>query len=390
MPKGQSSVNLLEIRLVSIAYRDSGLMILIGIWFAIYHVTVKNIYQILFSHNSHLSKIKTIIDDVARTDVSVLIKGESGTGKELVAKAIHLNSQRREKPFIKVNCAAIPQGLLESELFGFERGAFTGDCLKKPGKFELANEGTILFNDIGEMDVSVQAKLLQVLQDGEFSRLGGSGTLTVNTRVMSTTKDHLADAMLDGLFRRDLFYRVNVISITLPPLRDRKEQIIPFSQYFYKFYQAKYGRNLPPLSFKTLSTLKACDWPGNIRELEDIIKRIVLLGEEEINLNDLTLEKRENQVSSEISSNFDAGALEETDTFNLKEVGKKAAERAEKELIQSALRETHWNRKKTARLLRVSYKALHNKIQKYHLDEIEDLQVIQDHQNERGGAGWRS
>jgi len=389
MPKGQSSVNLLEIRLVSIAYRDSGLMILIGIWFAIYHVTVKNIYQILFSHNSRLSKIKTIIDDVARTDVSVLIKGESGTGKELVAKAIHLNSQRREKPFIKVNCAAIPQGLLESELFGFERGAFTGDCLKKPGKFELANEGTILFNDIGEMDVSVQAKLLQVLQDGEFSRLGGSGTLTVNTRVMSTTKDHLADAMLDGLFRRDLFYRVNVISITLPPLRDRKEQIIPFSQYFYKFYQAKYGRNLPPLSFKTLSTLKACDWPGNIRELEDIMKRIVLLGEEEINLNDLTLEKRENQVSSEISSNFDAGALEETDTFNLKEVGKKAAERAEKELIQSALRETHWNRKKTAKLLRVSYKALLNKIQKYHLDEIGDLQVIQDRQNEGGGAGWR-
>ena len=376
MPKGQSSGNLLEIRLVSIAYRDSGLMILIGIWFAIYHVTVKNIYQILFSYNSRLSKIKTIIDDVARTDVSVLIKGESGTGKELVAKAIHLNSQRREKPFIKVNCAAIPQGLLESELFGFERGAFTGDCLKKPGKFELANEGTILFNDIGEMDVSVQAKLLQVLQDGEFSRLGGSGTLIVNTRIISTTQDHLADAMLNGLFRRDLFYRVNVISITLPPLRDRKEQIIPFSQYFYKFYQAKYGRNLPPLSFKTLSTLKACDWPGNIRELEDIMKRIVLLGEEGINLNDLTLEKRENQVSSEISSNFDASALEETDTFNLKEVGKKAAERAEKELIQSALRKTHWNRKKTARLLRVSYKALLNKIQKYHLDEIEDLQVI--------------
>jgi transcriptional regulator with PAS, ATPase and Fis domain len=275
-----------------------------------------------------------------------------------------------------VNCAAIPQGLLESELFGFERGAFPGDCLKKPGKFELANEGTILFNDIGEMDVSVQAKLLQVLQDGEFSRLGGSGTLIVNTRIISTTQDHLADAMLNGLFRRDLFYRVNVISITLPPLRDRKEQIIPFSQYFYKFYQAKYGRNLPPLSFKTLSTLKACDWPGNIRELEDIMKRIVLLGEEGIDLNDLTLEKRENQVSSEISSNFDASALEETDTFNLKEVGEKAAERAEKELIQSALRKTHWNRKKTARLLRVSYKALLNKIQKYHLDEIEDLQVI--------------
>ena len=350
---------------------------------------MKNIYQIFFSYNSRLGKIKTIIDDIAGTDVSVLIKGESGTGKELVAKAIHLNSHRREKPFVKVNCAAIPQGLLESELFGFERGAFTGAHLRKPGKFELANEGTILLNDIGEMAVSIQAKLLQILQDGEFSRLGGSDTLTVDTRVISTTKDHLEDSMLDGLFRKDLFYRINVITITLPPLRERKEQIIPFSQYFYKFYQAKYGRNLPPLSFKTLSILKACDWPGNIREIENVIKRIVLLGEEEIDPNDLTLERRESQVSSQISRNVTADAMEETDAFHLKEVGKKAAERAEKELIQSALRQTHWNRKKTARLLRVSYKALLNKIQKYHLDEIGDLQVIQDHQNEGGGAGWK-
>jgi len=389
MSRDQSSVNSLEIRLVSIAYRGSGLLILIGTWFAFYHIAVKNIYQILFSHNSRLSKIKTIIDDVARTDVSVLIKGESGTGKELVAKAIHLNSHRREKPFIKVNCAAIPEGLLESELFGFERGAFTGAHLRKPGKFEMANEGTILLNDIGEMAVSVQAKLLQILQDGEFSRLGGSDTLTVDTRVISTTKDHLEGSMLDGLFRKDVFYRINVITITLPPLRDRKEQIIPFSQYFYKFYQEKYGRNLPPLSFKTLSTLKACNWPGNIRELENIMKRIVLLGEEEIDLNDLAREKRGNQVQSENSIELDASVLEETGTFNLKEVGKKAADRAEKELIQSALRETHWNRKKTARLLRVSYKALLNKIQKYHLDGVGDLQKAQDLQNGEGGARWR-
>ena len=350
---------------------------------------MKNIYQILFSHSPRLSKIKAIIDDVAGTDVSVLIKGESGTGKELVAKAIHVNSYRREKPFIRVNCAAIPQGLLESELFGFERGAFTGADLRKPGKFELANEGTILLNDIEEMAVSVQAKLLQVLQDGEFSRLGGTDTLTVDTRVISTTKDDLENSMLVGLFRKDLFYRVNVISITLPPLRDRKEQIIPFSQYFYKFYQAKYGRNLPPLSFKTLSTLKAYDWPGNIRELENLMKRIVLLGEEEISLNDLTREKRENPARSENSIDLDANVLEEIETFNLKEVGKKAAERAEKKLIQDTLRQTHWNRKKAAGLLRVSYKALLNKIQKYHLDGVGDLQITQDFQNGGGGTGWR-
>jgi len=381
MCKAQSSVNSSEIGLVSVAYRNNGHVIPIGIWFAFYHTAVKNICQIFFSHNSRLSKIKSIVDDVAGTDVSVLIRGESGTGKELVAQAIHLNSQRREKPFIKVNCAAIPQGLLESELFGFERGAFTGAYVRKPGRFELANEGTILLNDIGEIAVSAQAKLLHILQDGEFSRLGGNGTLAVDTRLISTTKDHLEDAVLNGFFRKDLFYRINVITITLPPLRDRKEQIIPFSQFFYKFYQEKYGRNLPPLSFKTLSILRGCDWPGNIRELDNVMKRIVLLGEEEINLDDLTRGTGEDQVQPDNSIDLDSGVLEETETFDLKEAGKKAGERAERVLIQNTLHQTHWNRKKAAGLLHVSYKALLNKIQKYHLDAADDLQVAENLQN---------
>ena len=168
-----------------------------------------------------MKKIEEIIGEIAKTDITVLIKGESGTGKGLLAQAIHINSQRKDKPFVKVNCAAIPKGLLESELFGFEKGAFTGAYIKKPGKFELANGGTILLSDIGEMDISIQAKLLQVLQDGMFSRLGGDGDVMVDTRVIATTKDHLEKSMMEGQFREDLFFRINVMSIVIPPPRKR-------------------------------------------------------------------------------------------------------------------------------------------------------------------------
>jgi two-component system response regulator AtoC len=188
---------------------------------------MKNIYQIFFDNNSKMKKIKAVVDEIAKTDITILIKGESGTGKELVAQMIHFSSHRSEKPFVKVNCAAIPGDLLESELFGFEKGAFTGAQLKKPGKFELANGGTILLNEIGEIDISIQAKLLQVLQDGQFSRLGGNGDILVNTRVISTTKDHLEKFMVEGRFREDLFFRINVMSILVPPLRERREQIRP-------------------------------------------------------------------------------------------------------------------------------------------------------------------
>ena len=183
-----------------------------------------------------MSKIKTIVDDIAKTDITVLVKGESGTGKELIAQTIHGHSNRREKPLIKVNCAAIPKGLLESELFGFEKGAFTGAHLTKPGKFELANGGTILLDEIEEVDISLQAKLLQVLQDGGFSRLGGEGDILVNTRVVTTTKDDLEKSIMEGRFREDLFFRINMVTITVPPLRDRREQILPLSRYFLNLY----------------------------------------------------------------------------------------------------------------------------------------------------------
>ena len=330
---------------------------------------MKDIFQIIFANNFKMNKIKAVIDEIAKTDITVLIKGESGTGKELIAHSIHINSHRKEMPFVKVNCAAIPGGLLESELFGFEKGAFTGAHIKKPGKFELANGGTILLNDIGEMDIPIQAKLLQVLQDGMFSRLGGDGDLKVDTRVIATTKDHLEKTMMGGHFREDLFFRINVINITVPPLRDRKDQILPLSQYFLNVYKKKYNKEAEPLSSKVINSFKEYPWPGNIRELENMIKRIVIFGEGDASLKNFSNKRLDEEISLESCENLSPNPKKEKKSLNLKDVGKKAAEVAEKEIILSTLQETHWNRKQAAKLLRVSYKALLYKVQKYRLDE---------------------
>jgi len=315
-----------------------------------------------------MNKIKATIDKVAETDISVLIKGESGTGKELLAQAIHSNSNRKDRPFIKVNCATIPKGLLESELFGFEKGAFTGAHLEKPGKFELASGGTILLNDIGEIDISIQAKLLQVLQEGMFCRLGGNGDVTVDTRVIATTKDILEETMMEGRFREDLFFRVNVINITVPPLRDRKEQILPLSEYYLNFYKKKYGRETPPFSSTMINAFKEYLWPGNIRELENLVRRTIIFGEEDTVMNILLGKKLD--AEAEPRSLGSAFATAEKGIFDLKEKGRKAAETAEREIIQRTLLETHWNRKHAAKLLHVSYKSLLYKIQKYDLNNL--------------------
>ncbi len=345
-------------------------------------VTMKDIFQIFFANNLKMNKIKATIEEAAKTDITVLIKGESGTGKELLAQTIHLASDRRDKPLIKVNCATIPKGLLESELFGFEKGAFTGAHLEKPGKFELANHGTILLNDIGEIDISVQAKLLQVLQDGMFSRLGGNGDVVVNTRVIATTKDLLEKTIMEGRFREDLFFRINVISITVPPLRDRREQILPLSQYYFDLYKKKYGKETSPLSATMMNAFKAYAWPGNIRELENTVKRIVLFGEESTVLETASGKRLDEEDSCKPDEKSSHDPSAENNSLDLKEVGRRAAEVAEKEIIQSTLQETHWNRKRAAALLRVSYKALLYKIQKYHLDDIKGCRKIEEE------AGW--
>jgi two-component system, NtrC family, response regulator AtoC len=333
---------------------------------------MEGIFNIFFANNFKMHRIKAVIDEVAKTDITVLIEGESGTGKEVVAQAIHFNSHRQGKPFIKVNCAAIPHSLLESELFGFEKGAFTGAQIKKPGKFELANGGTILLNDISDMDIAIQAKLLQVLQDGEFSRLGGEGDIIVNTRVLATTHDPLTKSMMEGRFREDLYFRINAMNIKVPPLRERKEQVLPLAQYFFDLYKSKYAKPVSPLSAQALNLFAVHEWPGNIRELENMVKRIIIFGEEAA-IQDLLHPKPQNEIDSFASEGVFENMEETKESLNLKKVGREAAENAEKQIMMQTLEETRWTRKEAAKLLRISYKAFLYKIQKYRLDKIKSF-----------------
>lgn len=327
-------------------------------------------YQIYFSHISQMEKIKKIVSEIAKTEISILIKGEKGTGKKLIAQAIHLNSDRYSKPFIKVNCIGVSKGLLETELFGCEKGAPRGTHQRKPGKFELANGGTILLGDLGEIDTYLKLKLLQVLRDGEFARLGGNIDIPLNTRVVTTVRTPLEKSSTDG-FLGELFSQINVMTINVPPLRDRRDQIVPFSEYFFALYKKKYGRQILPLSSKTVNAFEEYHWPGNIGELEDMIKQIVIFGEEKAISQSPFQKKPNNATEAECIGNV-SSTLPTQKPFRLKEIGKKAVEEAEKGIIQNALKKTHWNRKETAKLLHVSYRALLYKIQRYRLNDLRE------------------
>src|SRR3954469_24360512 len=244
-------------------------------------------HKMLFGNSEQMAEVRDLIERVADTDVTVLIRGESGTGKELVARALCSSSHRRDKPLVKVNCAALPAQLLESELFGFERGSFTGAIQHKPGKFEFANRGTMFLDEIGEMSFPLQAKLLQVLQDGEFSRLGGKHDVRVDVRIVAATNRNLEQAVAAGQFREDLFFRLNVVCIKMPPLRERREEIPVLCDYFLKKYSVHYNKPYQELSADTMRLLQEYDWPGNIRELENVIKRTVVLGTEIAMRNEL-------------------------------------------------------------------------------------------------------
>ncbi len=290
--------------------------------------------DIFFSDSPRMQRIQSVIDEIAETDMTVLVKGESGTGKGVVAQAIHKRSERQGKPLITVNCGAIPHTLLESELFGFEKGAFTGAHIKKPGKFELANGGTILLNDIGDIDISIQAKLLQVLQDGAFSRLGGEGDILVNARVIATTNEDLEKSMAAGRFREDLFFRINVVAITLPPLRERRDQILPLAEHFLDVYKTRYSKSFHSPLPEIRSLLEDYSWPGNIRELENIIKRVILFGKEEV-----VQELRRSVGEFGVALNGE-GASAGMEIPDLRRVAREAAETAEKEVIRQKLQET--------------------------------------------------
>jgi two-component system response regulator AtoC len=294
-----------------------------------------------------------IIKKIGPTDSSVLITGETGVGKELVSRALHMTSKRNKNPFIKVNCAAIPETLVESELFGHEKGAFTGAVVSKPGRFELADGGTLFLDEIGDVPLHVQVKLLTVLQDHSFERVGGISTLNVDLRIIAATNKDLTTEVREGRFRSDLYFRLNVVPIEVPPLRDRVEDMGMQTNYFLEKFADKHDRPNITMAPEIIAAFAAYPWPGNVRELENVVERMILLSDGDVLGPDLLPAEigRTEQVTT------DRGSL--TDTID----GLSAA--TEKQMIQDALRKTDNNRTRAAKLLGVSRRTLQNKIKKY-------------------------
>ncbi len=307
-------------------------------------------------------KIRQQILQIAPVDVPIFISGESGVGKEVVARMVHLRSKRQHQPFIKVNCAALPGELLESELFGFEQGAFTGAVRAKPGKFELANKGTIFLDEIAEMSPHLQAKLLHVLQDGQYSRLGARAVVNVDVRVLAATNMDVKEAMKTGRFREDLYYRLNVLSLHIPPLRERITEIPLLFRHFLVKYSEKYQKQAPDPSKALLEAAARYPWPGNLRELENFVKRYVILEDDAGSFRELlemTGQQQRMPVQEEAPPPKEQG---------LKALVRGLKDEAEMEAIAGALEKTNWCRKDAARMLGISYKALLYKMRQFNLD----------------------
>jgi two-component system response regulator AtoC len=340
---------------------------------------------LFWGDSPEMKSIASVIEQVSDSDVTVLIRGESGVGKELVARAIHQRSPRRERPFVKVNCAALPAELLESELFGHEKGAFTGAATTRIGKFEQADSGTIFLDEIGEMRSALQAKLLHVLQDGQFTKLGSNRPITVDVRVVAATNRDLEAMLIRGEFREDLYYRLKVIEVTVPPLRERRAEIPHLTHYFMDRYARRYNRPARELSEEVQRLFQNYDWPGNIRELENMVKRLVILQDEELVIREISRVVRPVAAFAAAGVAMSRGAIgaaEESEDFDvddeeappeepvatapvgsrLADVAKAAALKAERTMIEDTLHHVHWNRRRAAEQLGVSYKTLLNKI----------------------------
>ena len=317
-------------------------------------------HDVLIGDTEAMHQIKSIVEQIAPSDLTVLIRGESGTGKEIIARMIHNQSPRSGEPFVKVNCAAIPRELLEAELFGYERGAFTGANKTKPGRFEVANKGTMFLDEIGDMPFELQTKLLQVLEQQEFVRVGGINNIHVDVRIVCATNKNLEQAIQQKEMRNDLYYRLNEITVNLPPLRNRRDDIPLLVEHFLRKYSLLYDKENKGIRPETVKQLVNYDWPGNVRQLENLIKQIIVRGDENIIYESLSGPiPMPARADSALPIDYDDG------DFNLKFKVNKVVADVEKNLISRVLVKTNWNRRKAARLLDISYRSLLYKIKDY-------------------------
>ena len=333
-------------------------------------------YPVIIGHSEAIRSIKQKIQNVAGKDITVLITGETGTGKELIARSLHYHSTRNQGPLVKITCGALPDELLESEVFGFQKGAFTGAHKNKPGRLELAHNGTLFIDEIGDLSLALQAKFLQVLEDKAFARLGGIYDKFVDTRVVAATNSDLQKKVRDGLFRKDLFYRLNVIHIEATPLRERKPDIPILMHNFVDKYCLELKKNVLEIPSKILKHLQAYQWPGNVRELENAVRRAVALRNWEFVFKELNLETipkgagrgpREELGAIAGWSDEKIEKLIKENRFSLKKITKTYVSEAERQAIVDVLARTQWNRKKAAEMLGVSYKTLLGRIDEFRL-----------------------
>ena len=307
---------------------------------------------VLFGRSEAMLAVKERLSKIAVANVPILIQGESGTGKDIIARMIHGLSPWKTGPYVKVNCPAIPGTLLESELFGYEKGAFTGAYGMKPGRVELAHRGTLFLDEISELDLALQSKLLQLLQDGQFCRIGAQEDKKVEVRVVCATNRHLEQEIENGTFRQDLYYRINVVNLRLPALRERRSDVPDLVNYFLEYYNRKYNCRAKPISGELMVILTKYHWPGNIRELENLVKRYVILGTEDVISSDLVSREQE-YFNPDL--NFDG-------PISLKKLTRQAVRELERKVILKVLQANHWNRKQAAKALCISYRALLYKI----------------------------
>ncbi len=339
--------------------------------------SLKPTFQVLIGQGQEIMAIRQQIQNVADKDITVLITGETGTGKELIARSIHYHSPRSNGPLVKVNCGALPDDLLESEVFGYQRGAFTDAFQDKPGRLEMADGGTLFIDEIGNLSLSLQVKFLQVLEEKTFTRLGGIKDKIIDTRVIAATNVDIQEKVREGTFRKDLFYRLNLVQIKAPPLRERKDDILFLTHYFMNKYSHEFKKEALEVPDNVANLLMEYHWPGNVRELENVIRLAIILKDwsfafRELNLSD-TAFRKENQLPLNAGLPHPDWSEEKvkdffTDSeFSLKKISKAYVSEAERQAILDALRETHWNRKKAAKLLKVSYKTLLNRIEEFDL-----------------------